>query len=213
MSRIKNWIIFAIVLLLMMSGIFCDVFAGHGEYKNKRWYQNIFDWDDDDDEHERRGRKRRRYQKRSRDDSDYYEKESLTPVNNQTYIDECGACHFAYQPGLLPSGSWDKILAELGDHFGEDVDIEEASKKTITEYLKTNSAEHSRSERSVKIMRSLGGNTPMRITEIPYIQARHRKISQNVIERESIGSLSNCSDCHVRAEKGIYKDDNVRIPK
>ena len=46
MSRIKNWIIFAIVLLLMMSGIFCDVFAGHGEYKNKRWYQNIFDWDD-----------------------------------------------------------------------------------------------------------------------------------------------------------------------
>ena len=211
MNGIKNWMIFAVVLLLMTNGTFCAVLADHGGYKNKRWYQKIFDWDDDDDH--KRGGKGRRYQKRSRNGSAHDDEDYLTPVNNQTYIDECGACHFAYQPGLLPSGSWDKILAELDDHFSETVDLDEASKKTITEYLKTNSAEHSRNERSVKIMRSLGGNIPIRITEIPYIQAKHREISQNVIERESIGSLSNCSACHVGAEKGIYEDDYVRIPK
>ena len=62
-------------------------------------------------------------------------------------------------------------------------------------------------------MRSLGNNTPIRITEIPYIQAKHRKINQDVFQWESIGSLSNCSACHVTAEKGIYEDDDVKIPQ
>ena len=35
----------------------------------------------------------------------------LSAVNNPTYKEQCGGCHFAYQPGLLPSGSWEKILA------------------------------------------------------------------------------------------------------
>ena len=212
MNGIKKWIIFAIALLLMTNGTIYTVLADHGEHKNKRWYQKIFDWDDDDDDHER-GRKRRQYQKRYRNDSEHDEKEFLTPVNNQLYIDECGACHSAYPPELLPSGSWDKILAGLEDHFGETVDLDTESKKTITAYLKTNSAEHSRAKRAVKIMRSLGNNTPMRITEIPYIQAKHRKINPDVLQRESIGSLSNCSACHVTAGKGIYEDDDVKIPQ
>jgi mono/diheme cytochrome c family protein len=211
MNGMKNWIIFAIAFFSVTNGTFHAVLAGHGEHKNKSWYQKIFDWNNDDDDHERG--KRKRYQKRFRNESELDEKENITPVSDQTYIDECGACHFAYQPGLLPSGSWNKILAELDDHFGETVDLDEASNKTITEYLKTNSAEHSRNERSVKIMKSLGGKTPMRITEIPYIRAKHRKVSQDVFQRKSIGSLSNCSACHITADKGIFEDDNVQIPQ
>ncbi|MBW1960301.1 MAG: hypothetical protein JRJ04_02500 [Deltaproteobacteria bacterium] len=37
-------------------------------------------------------------------------------MNNQTYIDERGACHFAYHPVLLASESRNKILAGLEDH-------------------------------------------------------------------------------------------------
>ena len=212
MNGTKNCIISAIALLLITNGTFYPVLADHGEHKGKRWYQKIFNWDDDDNDHEGRGNKRR-YQKRFRNKSAHDEKEYLAPVNNQTYIDKCGACHFAYQPGLLPSGSWEKILDGLEDHFGEAADLDEATQKTIVEYLKTNSAEYSRNEQSVKIMRSLGGNTPMRITEIPYIQAKHRKINQDVFQRESIGSLSNCSACHVTADKGVYDDDDVKIPQ
>jgi hypothetical protein len=62
-------------------------------------------------------------------------------------------------------------------------------------------------------MRSLGDNTPMRITEIPYIQAKHRKINTDVFEREPIGSLSNCSACHVTADQGVFEDDDVKIPQ
>jgi len=215
MTRTRKWIIFLVALLVMINGAFYAVLADHDGYKEKRWYQKIFDWDDDDDhddDHER-GKKRRRYQKRSRNDSEHYAKEYLTPVNNQTYIDECGACHFAYQPGLLPSGSWDKILNSIADHFGEDIDLDPESKKIIVEYLKANAANYSSAKLSAKIMRSLGHQTPLRITQVPYIQRKHHEIQLNVFKRESIGSLSNCLACHTTAEKGIYDDDNVTIPR
>ena len=32
------------------------------------------------------------------------------------YLDECGACHLAYPPGLLPEPSWRLLLAHLDDH-------------------------------------------------------------------------------------------------
>jgi hypothetical protein len=138
---------------------------------------------------------------------------SLKQVNNPTYREECGACHFAYQPELLPSASWTRILANLNNHFGETVELKADSKKLISDYLTSNGAENSSAKRAVKIMRSLGNQIPLRITDIPYIREKHRKISSAVLNRKSIGSLSNCSACHTTAEDGIYEDDSVTIPQ
>ncbi len=214
MNKIQKLIIFLVALLVMINGGFYTVFADRDEHKEKRWYQKIFDWDDDDDhddDHDREGKKGR-YQKRYRNDSKNYKKRYLTPVNNPTYIEECEACHFAYQPELLPSGSWGKILAGLENHFDDFVELDPDTRKIIAEYLKANAADHSTAKRAVKIMRSLGSQTPLRITEIPYIRRKHHEIHPDVYERESIGSLSNCSTCHMTAEKGIYDDDHVVIP-
>ncbi|MBW2091364.1 MAG: cytochrome C, partial [Deltaproteobacteria bacterium] len=41
---------------------------------------------------------------------------------------------------------------------------------------------------------------------------KHRKISPDVCNRDTIGSRSNCSACHSTAEKGIYEDDFIAIP-
>ena len=190
MNRARKWVIFLVVLLLMTNGGFYIALA-------------------DGDEH----KERKRYQKRYRNDSKHYGKRYLTPVNNPTYKEECGGCHFAYQPELLPSGSWDKILAGLEDHFGEFIELNPDSKKIIAEYFKANTADHSSAKRALKIMRSLGNRTPLRITQIPYIQQKHHEVSPKVLERDSIGSLSNCSACHTTAEKGIYQDDYVEIPR
>jgi hypothetical protein len=216
MAKIRKWIIFgvAFLALVMINGGFYTALADHDEHKEKRWYQKMFARDDDDDhddDHDRDG-KRRRHQKRYRNNSKNYKKRHLTPVNNPTYIEECGACHFTYQPQLLPSGSWDKILAGLEDHFGEVIELDLASKKVIGEYLKTNAAEYSSAKRAVKIMKSLGSQTPLRITEVPYIQRKHHEVSPSVFSRDPIGSFSNCLACHTTAEKGIYDDDYVVIP-
>jgi hypothetical protein len=134
------------------------------------------------------------------------------PVTNQTYQNTCGVCHFVYPPGLLPSNSWAKILNRLKDHFGEEVPCEAAEQKEISKYLKENGADRSSGKKSAKIMKSLKGTTPLRITEVPYIRDKHRKISKEVLSRKAIGSLSNCLTCHKTAEQGNFDDDNVTIP-
>lgn len=147
------------------------------------------------------------------DDHHKNEKEHFQPVNNITYKEMCGSCHFVYQPGLLPAGSWEKIMASLRSHFGEDIVIGEEAKIHIANYLSTNAAENSTSERSGKIMKSLTGSSPLRITEVPYIRKKHHDVNPEVFKRESVGSFANCVACHVRAEQGIYDDDYVKIPQ
>ncbi len=194
MSRTRKWIIFWVALLVMINGAFYAVLADH------------------DDDHDSEG-KRSPHQEKYGENSKDHKKRHLTTVDNPTYIEECGSCHFAYQPELLPSGSWDKVLAGLEDHYGEAIELDSKSKREIAEYLKANAAEYSSAKRAVKIMRSLGNQTPLRITQIPYIQEKHHDVSQKVLERDSIGSLSNCSACHTTASKGIYEDDYVVIPR
>jgi hypothetical protein len=126
-----------------------------------------------------------------------YEDRYLRPVGNRTYATECGACHFAYQPELLPSGSWRKILADLEHHFGEEVIIGTDSKNEINRYLLSNSAETSSAKLAVKIMKDLGDRTPLRITDIVYIRKKHHEILPRILKQEvGVGSLSNCQACH-----------------
>jgi len=64
-----------------------------------------------------------------------------------------------------------------------------------------------------KMMRSLGNQVPMRISDIPYTREKHHESDPAVFKRESVGSLANCIVCHITAEKRIYDDDDVKIPK
>ena len=181
-----------IMVFLLAFGTFYDVLADDGYRKRNRGYQR--------GSHE------------GRNDNDGRDAD-LKPVANQIYKDTCGACHFAYQPELLPSASWAGILGNLGDHFGQTVDIDAGSKKTIAKYLTDNAAEHSGAKLAVKIMKCLRGQTPSRITQIPCIRREHHDISPDVFSRKAVGSFSNCSACHKTADQGIYDEDNVVIPK
>jgi len=212
MHRETKLLIFLTAFILVFGGILNYPLADDDDHKEKSWYHKILDWDhDDDDDDDDKGKHRERKRKRHRGDD--HDERYLKPVNNPTYKEECGACHFVYQPELLPSASWAKILANLDDHFGDSIELDDDSRKAISDYLKFNGAEQSSAKRAVKIMRSLGNQVPLRITDIPYIIEKHHEISPNILKRESIGSLSNCSACHTTAENGIYEDDNVKIPK
>ena len=143
-------------------------------------------------------------------------KRGVEPVNNELYQEECGACHFAYQPGLLPERSWRKMMSQeaLVDHFGEDVSFEdEAVLNKLTTYLIEGASDKTSYSRSKKILRSIRPNqTPLRISKTPYIVRKHREISDYLIEQKTVGSLANCSACHNGAERGDFDDDSVTIP-
>lgn len=134
-------------------------------------------------------------------------------ATNDVYRDTCGSCHFLYQPGLLPKRSWIKIVDNLDKHQGENISLDKATEEEIKKYLIKNSAENSSVKRSRKILASIGSNdTPLRISETPYILKKHRKIPQNVFNRKSIGSRANCIACHKNVNQGNYKGDDVIIP-
>jgi hypothetical protein len=173
----------------------------------------IFEALSDDDHYKKRYRYRGGRHKIDDDRKGHDNNDHLKPVTNQTYKETCGECHFAYQPGLLPSASWLKILSQLNDHFGEEIESDPATIKNISDYLTTYGAENSSAERSLKIMRCLGGQIPMRITDIPYIRKKHHDLDPDIFKRKSIGSFSNCIACHTTAENGIYDDDDVRFPE
>jgi Dihaem cytochrome c len=187
---LKRYLLLVLILIMQAGGFFHVTFA----------------YDDDlDRRHRNRYRERHRYDASGRC--------QLKAVSDPTYKEHCGACHFAFQPELLPSESWESILNQTDNHFGESFELDAGTRKAILGYLQTNAAEHSASRKSLKIMRSLEGQAPMRISEIPYIRGKHRQIPAATIKRQSIGSLSNCMACHTRAQEGIYDDDGVVIPK
>lgn len=148
-------------------------------------------------------------------DSSYFKrKPGVAPVSNTMYKTECGSCHFAYQPGLLPEQSWHKIMNGLADHFGDNAELDSASQQQILGYLTANSADKSDFRRSKKIMRSLRNKpAPLRISEIRYIKGRHHEIPKRMITgNEKVGSLSHCDACHQKINQGSFREHEVRIP-
>ncbi len=140
----------------------------------------------------------------------------IANVTDETYIEECGSCHFAYQPGLLPEASWKKLLdaSALEDHFGDNAELDDETRLHILDVLVKDSAEKSQYKRSKKIMASLHDDkAPLRIIETPYIKRKHHEIPENLVKgNPKVKSLSYCDKCHQKVDEGIYDDDSVVIP-
>lgn len=138
----------------------------------------------------------------------------VAPVKNELYQSECGSCHFAYQPGLLPAASWEKLMGGLADHFGENAELFDQTRQELTDYLVANAADRVDGyRRSAKIVRSLDNDAPLRITEVPYIRYKHNEIPMRVIRNnQQVRSLSNCAACHTRADSGSYAEREINIP-
>ena len=133
---------------------------------------------------------------------------------NATWNRECGSCHLAFHPRLLPARSWDALLDGQANHFGDDLGLDAATLTELREFARQNAAESAQTEAAWKINRSVPAQAvPLRITETAYFQHQHDEISASVWKRPKIGSQSNCIACHSGAEKGNFSEDYVRIPR
>jgi hypothetical protein len=130
--------------------------------------------------------------------------------SNSVYTEECGSCHLAYPPALLPQASWDAIMNGLEDHFGDNAELDAKTSMEIYDYLYNNSAEKSGYGHMARMARSAKG-APLRITELPYFKRKHREIPARIINLPEVKSLSNCNSCHRDAARGLFDEDNVEI--
>jgi hypothetical protein len=120
------------------------------------------------------------------------EPERVPPVTHASTLEECGECHMAFQPALLPAGSWRGIMAGLTEHFGEDASLEPGLAAEIEAYLVRNAGR--------------GDGTKLRVTEQRWFQHEH-DFSDRVWRQPQIRSRSNCEACHGGAARGSYDDD------
>ncbi len=134
--------------------------------------------------------------------------------DNAQWREECGSCHLAFHPNLLPVRSWQKMMAEQDKHFGTDLALEEATRAAVLEFLVNNAAEKSNREAAYKINRSVkAGDTPLRITETPYWINKHREVTDSVWSSAKVKSKANCAACHLDAEAGTFEDAAMQLPR
>jgi hypothetical protein len=142
--------------------------------------------------------------------------EAIFPMPaGKTYVNECGSCHTAYAPGLLPARSWRKMMGELGNHFGEDASLEEPQQLEILKALENLAAD---SPQATMRMRRINGaiptnTSPQRIVETGYFKFMHDEVRPSIWKRKKIGTLANCIACHPHANEGSYGEREIRIPQ
>ncbi|MEW6324764.1 MAG: diheme cytochrome c [Nitrospirota bacterium] len=138
----------------------------------------------------------------------------VDPVTDPLYQQECGACHFAYQPGWLPAASWTAIMGDLANHFGENAELAPDTQASLTAYLTRHAADAAPGDRSPKALRSLkSAEPPLRISTLPYIVRKHHELSRKMVaDNPKVLSLSQCTACHTRADAGSFDEDDVAIP-
>jgi len=126
-------------------------------------------------------------------------------VANDTFRSECGSCHVAYPPALLPASSWQEMMATLDKHFGSDAGMDAKTAQEIGDFLMRNAG------RRGKVAAERG---TLRITETGWFRHEHgEKLSPAVWKNPKVKSPANCGACHTRADQGDYGERSLRVPR
>ncbi len=129
------------------------------------------------------------------------------PVADPLVREECGSCHLAFAPSMLPTSSWTRMMGELENHFGADASVSPAAAEKITRYLVDNAADTGGQRYGSKLMRGVSlQNAPQRITELPKWVREHREVPAREWTNSKVKSKANCAACHSGAERGYYDD-------
>ncbi len=142
--------------------------------------------------------------------------EAIFPMPaGKTYVNECGSCHTAYAPGLLPARSWRKMMDGLSKHFGEDASLAEPDQLEILMNLELLASDGSQANMRMRRINGAiaAGAMPQRVSETGYFKFMHDEVPAYIWKRKKIGSLANCVACHTRANEGRYGEREVRIPQ
>ncbi|HKK05090.1 MAG TPA: cytochrome b/b6 domain-containing protein [Gammaproteobacteria bacterium] len=134
-------------------------------------------------------------------------------ADDTTWRTECGSCHLAYQPGLLPARSWRRMLAGQHDHFGEDLALDSTTLHTVEVFLTRHGAERGETEPAWYVAHTTPAReVPLRITRTAYWRGKHGGLDPGVWSRPGVHGKADCAACHLDAAAGTFRDGAMRIP-
>ena len=119
------------------------------------------------------------------------------------YTQECGACHTAYPPALLPARSWKRVMGGLEQHYGSDATLDPKTLQQLDGWLQ----QHAGTSR-----RAAEEPPQDRITRSAWFEREHRKIDAAVWKLPSVKSAAQCAACHGDADQGRFDERALRLP-
>jgi hypothetical protein len=127
----------------------------------------------------------------------------ISSASNPAWKAECGSCHLAYPPSLLPADAWRAVMAGLDKHFGADASVDAKTAAEIGAFLEQH-AGRSRGKTS---------KPNLRITETAWFQHEHDEVGAAVWRSPKVKTPANCAACHRGAEQGNFDEHDIRLPK
>jgi hypothetical protein len=131
------------------------------------------------------------------------------------YVKECGSCHFAFSPGLLPARSWELYVQRFDAHFGEKLGLDAATREKLREYLVANAADRSPYEGSKVFMERVEAKqTPYRLREVRLFREMHFVVTRvmHTDPRVKVKTLVDCGACHQLASEGSFGNSELVVP-
>lgn len=119
------------------------------------------------------------------------------------YRQECGACHTAYPPALLPARSWQRLMGGLDRHYGTDAALDPRTLAELAGWLQ----QHAGTGR-----RAAEEPPQDRITRSAWFERKHRKVEPAVWTLPSVKSAAQCAACHRGADQGRFDDHGLLTP-
>ena len=128
----------------------------------------------------------------------------LATPPNERWKTECGSCHIAYPPQLLPAQSWKRVMSQLDKHFGTDASVDPAAASEIGAYLERYAGSGGHAQ---------AAPGSLRITETAWFVHEHGEVPPASWKDPAVKSAANCAACHTSAEQGDFRKRNIRIPR
>lgn len=134
-------------------------------------------------------------------------------VQDPLFEAECGACHEAWHPSLLPARSWVLMMASQADHFGEDLLLSPEVAGRVQDFLVRHAAELTETEAAWRVARlTPPEDSPLRITQTPMWVEAHRTLPESTFQAEPVRSPNRCAACHEDAATGAFANRAIHPP-
>ncbi len=127
-----------------------------------------------------------------------------TPANDTAeakWQKECSACHVAYPARFLTADDWERLMARLERHFGDNASVDPATARAIAGYLTRHAGTDARHSAAT-----------LRISDTPWFGRAHRELPRGAFSHPAVKSASNCTACHVDAARGDWSEHGVLLP-
>jgi cytochrome b len=123
---------------------------------------------------------------------------------------ECGGCHLAYPPALLPMRSWERMMKEQSEHFGEDLSLSPNVARALLDEAR---ADRTSTWAAWKLAHSAAATeSPQRVSELGFWRRAHEALPPAAFKPPVSQGRHDCESCHLDAGSGIFQPRMIQRP-